>query len=107
MAGIVVVTESPVPLGAWLQQPIASDILSEGENPRPVVLVRPPDLPFSAMAKLGRLVFFDPNLSSSGRLSCASCHEPARANGPPNALPAMFGGPALERQGVRAVRSNR
>ncbi|MDE2515387.1 MAG: cytochrome-c peroxidase [Rhodospirillales bacterium] len=57
------------------------------------------------MAELGRAVFFDARLSSSGRLSCASCHDPARAYGPPGALPAMFGGPRLTRQGVRAVPS--
>ncbi len=51
----------------------------------------------SAMAQLGRLVFFDPTLSSSGALSCASCHSPQHAYGPPAdlAVPA----------GVRAVPS--
>ena len=29
--------------------------------------------------ELGRQLFFDPALSSSGRLACASCHQPARA----------------------------
>ncbi len=57
------------------------------------------------MAQLGRLLFFDPGLSSSGRLACATCHNPQHAYGPPNAAPAMFGGPALTRQGVRAVPS--
>jgi cytochrome c peroxidase len=55
------------------------------------------------MAQLGRLVFFDTNLSSSGRLACASCHDPKRAYGPPDSAPAMNGGPALSSQGVRAV----
>jgi len=104
-AGAVTVAESPVPLGSWLSDPIASYILSEGRNPHPVVLVRPPALPFSAMAQLGQRVFFDPSLSSSGRLSCASCHSPAHAYGPPNALPAMLGGPDLTRQGVRTAPS--
>lgn len=31
------------------------------------------------LAELGRLLFVDPNLSSTGKISCASCHEPARA----------------------------
>ncbi|MDE2580397.1 MAG: cytochrome-c peroxidase [Rhodospirillales bacterium] len=57
------------------------------------------------MARLGRRIFFDPSLSGSGRLSCASCHSPQHAYGPPNAQPAMFGGPHLHRQGVRAVPS--
>ncbi len=76
-----------------------------GMNPNPVRLARPPAAPLSAMARLGRRVFFDPALSASGRLSCASCHSPAHAFGPPGALPAMFGGPRLTRQGVRAVPS--
>ena len=104
-AGAGTIGESPVPLGAWLRHPVASLLLSEGENPHPVRLVRPPALPLSAMAELGRRIFFDPSLSASGRLACASCHSPAHAYGPPNALPAMLGGPDLTRQGVRAVPS--
>jgi cytochrome c peroxidase len=30
-------------------------------------------------AALGRALFFDPRLSADGRVSCASCHDPARA----------------------------
>jgi len=57
------------------------------------------------MAALGRLIFFDASLSSSGRLSCASCHSPQHAYGPPGNLPVMRGGPLLSRQGTRAVPS--
>lgn len=57
------------------------------------------------MAQLGKRIFFDPGLSSSGKLSCSSCHSPRHHYGPPNDLPAMFGGPTLSRQGVRAVPS--
>jgi cytochrome c peroxidase len=57
------------------------------------------------MAQLGRLVFFDATLSSSGKLSCASCHSPQHAYGPPNDLSVMLGGARLARQGVRAVPS--
>ena len=57
------------------------------------------------MAELGRLIFFDPSLSSSGRLACASCHSPQHAYGPPGDLPVMRGGPLLSRPGVRAVPS--
>ena len=35
------------------------------------------------MAQLGRLVFYDRTLSSSGTISCASCHSPQNAYGPP------------------------
>jgi cytochrome c peroxidase len=78
---------------------------ADGLNPHPVHLVRPPVEPLSAMAELGRRVFFDPNLSSSGRMSCASCHSPEHHYGPPGNLPVMLGGPTLSRQGVRAVPS--
>jgi cytochrome c peroxidase len=91
-------------VGAAALPPSPADPAS-GENPHPVRLVRPPDAPLSAMAQLGRLIFFDPSLSSSERLSCASCHSPAHAYGPPNDGPVMLGGPHLSRQGVRAVPS--
>jgi cytochrome c peroxidase len=74
-------------------------------NPHPIRLVRAAAAPLSAMAQLGKQVFFDRTLSSSGRLSCAACHSPQRAYGPPNDLPVMYGGPTLKRQGVRAVPS--
>jgi cytochrome c peroxidase len=57
------------------------------------------------MARLGRTIFFDARLSSSGRLSCASCHSPAHAYGPPGDGAVVFGGPHLTRPGVRAVPS--
>ena len=76
-----------------------------GQNPHPIHLVRPPVTTLSAMAQLGRLVFFDKSLSASGRLACASCHSPANHYGPPNDLSAMDGGPHMTSQGVRAVPS--
>ncbi len=85
--------------------PAASAALARGENPYPVHLVRPPVAPLSAMAQLGRQVFFDTSLSSSGRLSCASCHSPEHAYGPPGSAPVVQGGPDLSRPGVRAVPS--
>ncbi len=107
-AGAVVaatIVRSPLPLEAWLADPVASFRLTEGENPYPVRLVRPVAAPLSAMAQLGRLVFFDASLSSSGKLACASCHSPAHAYGPPGDLAAMDGGADMHRQGVRAVPS--
>ena len=85
--------------------PVAGASVAPVENPHPVQLVRPPVAPLSAMAKLGRLLFFDPSLSSSGSLACASCHSPDHAYGPPTDAPAMAGGPHLTLQGVRAVPS--
>jgi cytochrome c peroxidase len=40
----------------------------------------PKDNPITAAkVELGRKLFFDPRLSSDGTISCASCHDPARA----------------------------
>jgi len=58
-------------------------MLANGENPYPVHLIRPPQAPLSAMAQLGKRIFFDTSLSASGRMSCASCHSPAEHFGPP------------------------
>jgi cytochrome c peroxidase len=57
------------------------------------------------MAQLGREVFHDASLSSSGALSCASCHSSEHHYGPPNDGPVMLGGADLSRQGARAVPS--
>lgn len=53
------------------------------------------------LSALGRKIFFDASLSASGRQSCASCHSPAHAYGPPNALPVQPGGESLSRMGFR------
>jgi cytochrome c peroxidase len=74
-----------------------------GENPNPIKLIRPRVVPLSAMAQLGRDIFFDMSLSSSGKMACASCHSPDHAYGPPNDGPVMLGGPALTLEGARAV----
>jgi cytochrome c peroxidase len=59
----------------------------------------------SVVAQLGRKMFFDPSLSASGQLSCASCHNPANAYGPANGLAVQFGGRNLRNAGLRAVPS--
>ena len=46
-------------------------------------------------------MFFDPGLSASGKLSCASCHDPAHAYGPPDKRLVPAGGPSLDRVGFR------
>ncbi len=46
----------------------------------PAVIPFPPEDPYDpAVARLGERLFFDPVLSASGQVSCASCHEPGRA----------------------------
>jgi cytochrome c peroxidase len=59
------------------------------------------------LVAIGKKIFFDPSLSASGKLSCATCHDPNHAYGPPNGLAAQLGGSAMDRQGPRAVPSLR
>src|SRR3984957_11601878 len=54
---------------------------------------------------LGRRLFADPSLSASGRMACATCHDPAHAFGSPNALAVQFGGADMKQPGLRAVPS--
>ena len=58
-----------------------------------------------AMMALGRILFRDPSLSGSGRMSCATCHSPEQAFGPPNGLAVQRGGVSGREPGVRAVPS--
>jgi len=59
----------------------------------------------AAMAAVGQKLFFDNSLSASGKMACATCHDPARAFGPPNDLPVQRGGKDGRSIGVRAVPS--
>jgi cytochrome c peroxidase len=62
----------------------------------------------SPQAQLGRQIFFDPALSASGKLSCASCHDPANAYAAPKTSGVvMTGGASMDRPGLRAVPSLR
>lgn len=58
-----------------------------------------------ALSELGHAIFRDPSLSGSGKLACASCHDPAHAYGPANDLAVQLGGGDLHQPGVRAVPS--
>src|SRR5450830_1389021 len=59
------------------------------------------------MTALGRTMFFDPSLSGSGKQSCATCHSPDHAFGPPNNLSVQLGGKDMKTAGTRAVPSLR
>ncbi len=61
----------------------------------------------AAMAALGRTMFSDPSLSASGKMSCATCHSPEHAFGPPNNLAVQLGGKEMKTLGTRAVPSLR
>jgi cytochrome c peroxidase len=70
-------------------------------------LIPPAPANASAVAALGKRLFFDATLSASGKMSCATCHSPQAAYGPPNARAVQLGGPQLDRAGTRAVPSLR
>ena len=70
-------------------------------TPKAAIPAAPKSL--SVMAKLGRKLFFESALSVSGKMSCASCHDPGHAYGPANDLSVQMGGQALDRQGLRTV----
>ena len=61
----------------------------------------------SAAAEVGRRMFFDPSLSASGRMACATCHDPRHAYAPANGQAVQLGGPTLTAAGTRAVPSLR
>jgi len=61
----------------------------------------------TAMTDLGRIMFSDPSLSASGKMSCATCHSPEHAFGPPNNLAVQLGGKDMKTLGTRAVPSLR
>jgi cytochrome c peroxidase len=69
-----------------------------GFSTRPLADFAPADDPLSeAVARLGRQLFFDPRLSRTGTVSCASCHDPAHA----------FADPRPVSQGVDGQRGTR
>ncbi|WP_315836384.1 cytochrome-c peroxidase [Bradyrhizobium prioriisuperbiae] len=55
------------------------------------------------LSELGRAMFFDPALSSSGKMSCASCHDPQHGFSPANDMAVQRGGSDLRQAGLRAV----
>ena len=60
-----------------------------------------------ALTSLGRALFMDPTLSASGKMACATCHDPAHAFGPSNGNSVQLGGQTMRLAGVRAVPSLR
>jgi cytochrome c peroxidase len=72
-----------LPIGAVSGQPSPSaPVVPAGLRPLSV----PQDNPITAeKVELGRLLYFDPRLSSDDTVSCASCHDPKKgwSNGEP------------------------
>ena len=71
------------------------------------VLPRAANSQLSPAAALGKKIFFDKALSASGKLACATCHDPRFAYGPPNGLAVPYGGPNMKSPDYRAVPSLR
>ncbi len=59
----------------------------------------------AGLEALGRKLFFDPALSASGQMACATCHDPAHGFSPANDRAVQRGGTDMRRPGVRAVPS--
>ena len=55
------------------------------------------------LSSLGRRIFTDESLSTSGRLSCASCHDPANAYGPPGGIALQGRKAGLDKRSARAI----
>lgn len=56
-----------------------------------------------ALMDLGQALFFEKALSGSGKMSCASCHDPDQAFTPANDLAVQLGGEKLDQPGNRSV----
>ncbi|MFZ6846984.1 cytochrome-c peroxidase [Undibacterium sp. RuRC25W] len=80
---------------------------SGASQPAPTTGSATPTSTLSLTAQVGQKLFFDQNLSGSGKMSCATCHDPNAAYAPSNNLAVQLGGPALNLPGTRAVPSLR
>jgi cytochrome c peroxidase len=88
-------------LAAWL----ASGASATAVEPAPRAFGDRPSV--EQLAGLGRAMFADASLSASGRLSCASCHDPAAAFGPNARTPSPFADGDPAHAGTRAIPSLR
>ncbi|RWU22347.1 cytochrome-c peroxidase [Pseudomonas alkylphenolica] len=65
------------PSQQWPKPAVDADIAWQELAPLPQRAPSPASNPFSSeKARLGEKLFFDPRLSRSGQIACASCHEP-------------------------------
>ncbi|GAN60624.1 cytochrome-c peroxidase [Acetobacter cibinongensis] len=78
---------------------------ADGSNPCPRKLHVHTQQPLSTMATVGKAMFFDPALSGSGKLSCASCHVPSLHYGPAGNTSVFMGGVTGNREGRREIPS--
>lgn len=73
----------------------------------PLAVPPPQQAATLTIVAIGELIFRDTNLSASGRLACASCHNPDAAHAQSNDLAAQLGGVNMTSQGSRAAPSLR
>ncbi|HUW36643.1 MAG TPA: cytochrome c peroxidase [Rhodocyclaceae bacterium] len=57
----------------------------------------------SAIAQLGKKIYFDQSLSASGKMACSTCHSPDHYYGPANDLAVQLGGFTLDAAGNRVA----
>ena len=60
-----------------------------------------PGAELSRIARLGESIFKDASLSLSGRVACATCHDPDFGHAEPNDASVPLGGPTGNQQGFR------
>jgi cytochrome c peroxidase len=77
LAALVAVGSAAV--AHWRQPVAAAALLAPPTNFPAVVYEVAKNQPNEATFDLGRMLFYDPRLSSDGRVSCGSCHQQARA----------------------------
>lgn len=86
-----------IALGMILLMPQASNVVAQVNIDHPYPALEPLDPPpipadntmSDARVELGRMLFFDPRMSSNSTISCASCHNPNLGWG--NGTPISFG----------------
>ena len=103
VAALAVAALAPLSLQIRAATPSAGRVAPSGAPFYATAFERRPDV--RTLTVLGRALFFERALSASGRMSCASCHDPDHAWGPPNHRAVQLGGPTLNSPGVRAVPS--
>jgi cytochrome c peroxidase len=105
------VMDRMVPLGMALSVALLALVACQGKSPVATTSstsgsTAPRTPPLSLGAQVGQLAFFDKNLSSGKNMSCASCHDPQYAYGPPNSISVQLGSD-VTKVGARAVPSLR
>jgi len=104
VAGVVLVSCGGGGGGSVAALPAASEPTTAASSPAAAPAAAST---LSLAAQVGQKMFFDKNLSGSGAMSCASCHDPAHAYAPANDLSVQLGGEHMDKAGLRAVPSLR